>query len=47
MVMRSDFGAAHTAKERLRVISASLAVAVALGMIDALSQEAIMQRVPS
>lgn len=45
--MRSGLGAAETTKEAFGHIGASLAVRIAFLVIDALSQEALMQDVPA
>ena len=43
----AKLGATEAAKEALRLVRASVAVAVAFLMIDALRQEAVMQSIPA
>ena len=46
LVMGADLRAAKAAKERLRLVRASLGRAVSLAVVDPLRQEAGMQHVP-
>jgi len=46
-MVRSDFGATHTAEKTLGLIGASLAVRIGFLMVDALCQEAAVKIIPA